>query len=191
MKYNEYALYFVQATCEGSRYPLYELAKWKNGLAFRNIEFSKGGRPIIKIAELNHGITETTAYTENTYSDEVFLRRGDMLFSWSGNPQTSIDVYWYDLPDGWLNQHIFKVTPNEKLVDKVFLYYLLKFLKPRFTKIAMNKQTTGLGHVTIEDLKRMSVVVPPITEQKRMASILSTIDDKIAMNRAINDNLAA
>ena len=92
------------------RIPLYDLAKWKNGLAFRNINFSKRGRPVIKIAELKNGITEQTQLTEQTFDDEVYLRAGDMLFSWSGNPQTSIDVFWYNLPDGWLNQHIFKVT---------------------------------------------------------------------------------
>lgn len=167
---------------------LYELAIWKNGLAFKNIHFSKTGLPVIKIAELKNGITGQTYFTEQVFDDSVFLHKGDMLFSWSGNPETSIDVFWYELPDGWLNQHIFKVTPAVG-VDANYLYYLLKALKPQFTAIASNKQTTGLGHVTVKDLKEMIVDLPSIDVQRSIGAYLHSIDAKIDCNRQINDNL--
>ena len=113
-----------------------------------------------------------------------------MLFSWSGNPDTSIDVFLYELPDGWLNQHIFKVTPKS-IIDKEYLYYLLKNLKSKFSAIASNKQTTGLGHVTVKDLKEIQIQLPDICYQKKAISILSALDDKIAINKAINKNLPA
>lgn len=190
MEFDEDALYYIRTKLEGKRYSLFNLATWKNGLAFKNIDFSESGNPVIKIAELNNGITPTTAYTCREYSSDVHLSKGDMLFSWSGNPQTSIDVYWYNLPDGWLNQHIFKVTPDERIIDRYFLYYVMKYLKPTFTAIATNKQTTGLGHVTLADLKRLSVVVPERTIQERIANILKAIDDKLYINNEINKNLA-
>ena len=171
------------------RIPLYDLAKWKNGLAFRNINFSKRGRPVIKIAELKNGITEQTQLTEQTFDDEVYLRAGDMLFSWSGNPQTSIDVFWYNLPDGWLNQHIFKVTPISE-IDRQYFFYLMKSLMPTFTAIASNKQTTGLGHVTVKDLKELIVDVPPLDEQVAIGAYLQSIDAKINNNTKINHHLA-
>lgn len=67
----------------------------------------------------------------------------------------------------------------------------MKYLKPYFTQIATNKQTTGLGHVTIADLKRMSVVIPQKEIQEQITSILKAIDDKIEVNSNINENLAA
>lgn len=170
----------------GIRCPLFDLASWKNGLAFKKIDFSETGLPVIKIAELNNGISTSTSYTQGIYDSNVFIKKGDLLFSWSGNPQTSIDVYKYQLPNGWLNQHIFKVTANEDKVTKDFLYYLMKYLKPHFTQIAANKQTTGLGHVTIADLKRMSIVVPNMEVQRKIISILKAIDDKIELNNEIN-----
>lgn len=191
MKFDENSLYNIKSALEGIRHSLFDLAIWKNGLAFKKIDFSETGRPVIKIAELNNGINSNTSFTQGDYGEEVFIRWDDLLFSWSGNPQTSIDVFRYRLQDGWLNQHIFKVTANEKLVTKDFLYYILKFLKPHFTQIATNKQTTGLGHVTIEDLKRMSLVIPSKEEQKQIVSILKAIDDKIEVNIDINNNLAA
>ena len=189
MTFDKSALYNIKSHLPGTRHSLYELATWKNGLAFKKIDFSKSGKPVIKIAELNSGITSNTSYTNGKYNEEVALHWDDLLFSWSGNPKTSIDTFRYRLEDGWLNQHIFKVTPNEKMVDKDFLFYLLKFLKPYFTEIAINKQTTGLGHVTIADLKRISIIVPTLILQQHISSILKSLDDKIEMNENINKNL--
>lgn len=189
MKFDDDVLYFINTDLQGKRVSLFDLAKWKNGLAFKKIDFSEAGEPVIKIAELNNGITETTAFTDKQYSPEVHLTKGDLVFSWSGNPQTSIDTYWYNLPDGWLNQHIFKVTPDESMIDKYFFFYVMKYLKPTFTAIATNKQTTGLGHVTIADLKRLSVIVPEREVQKKIAGVLKAIDDKIYVNNEINNNL--
>ena len=189
MSFDENTLYNIKTSLPGTRCPLFDLAIWKNGLAFKKIDFSEDGVPVIKIAELNNGIGSNTSFTEGDYGKEVRLHQGDLLFSWSGNPQTSIDVYKYQLDDGWLNQHIFKVTANETMVSKDFLFYLLKYLKPHFTQIATNKQTTGLGHVTIADLKRMSVVVPEKIIQDRIVAVVKTIDDKIEVNNEINKNL--
>lgn len=189
MKFDESLLYNIKSDYQGIRYSLFDLAIWKNGLAFKKINFSDRGLPVIKIAELNNGISSNTSLTQGDYGKEVFVQWDDLLFSWSGNPQTSIDVFRYRLPDGWLNQHIFKVTANSNLVTKDFLYYTLKYLKPYFTQIATNKQTTGLGHVTIADLKRMSVVIPQKEIQEQITSILKAIDDKIEVNSNINENL--
>ncbi|MGH1787425.1 restriction endonuclease subunit S [Enterococcus casseliflavus] len=167
---------------------LYGLAKWKNGLAFKKINFSNNGKPVIKIAELKNGLSAQTKYTRDEFDKSVFLTKGDMVFSWSGNPETSIDIFWYNLPDGWLNQHIFKVTVDNG-IDEKFFYYILKFLKPNFTAIASNKQTTGLGHVTIGDLKNIIVKLPELEEQKAIAHILATLDDKIEVNNQINKTL--
>lgn len=189
MKFDKSTLYHVESSLSGDRHTLYDLATWKNGLAFKKIDFSATGKPVIKIAELNNGIGSNTSFTNGNYGDAVALHWDDLLFSWSGNPQTSIDVFRYRLKDGWLNQHIFKVTANEQLVSKDFLYYILKYLKPFFTEIATNKQTTGLGHITLADLKRMSLIVPERSVQDRIVSILKSLDDKIEMNTKINKNL--
>lgn len=169
---------------------LYDLAEWKNGLAFRDINFCDSGRPVIKINELKYGITKQTQFTEQAFNEEYFLKKGNLLFSWSGSPETSIDVFWYSLPDGWLNQHIFKITVKSE-VDEVFFYYLLKFLKPFFIRIAGNKQTTGLGHVTIRDLKDIKVRIPGLAEQKAVIKPLYLIDQKIDLNQRMNETLEA
>ena len=172
------------------RHPLFSLAQWVNGLAFRRIQFSHGGKPVIKIAEIKGGITQQTKFTEQTFDESVRVSNGNLLFSWSGQPDSSIDAFRWRGPDGWLNQHVFRVTPR-KSIDTTFFYYLLRYLRPNFVEIARNKQTTGLGHVTKRDLASMDVAVPSPTEQREIAHILGTLDDKIELNRRMNETLDA
>lgn len=67
----------------------------------------------------------------------------------------------------------------------------MKSFKPTFTAIASNKQTTGLGHVTIKDLKEIVVNLPEKSIQGMIGGYLYSIDKKIYLNKKINDNLAA
>ena len=183
------SIYDARLPINGRSIALYKLAKWKNGMAFKKADFSSTGLPIIKIAELNGGISDSTAWTEGDYGKDVFLTKGDYVFSWSGNPETSIDIFRYNLQDGWLNQHIFKVTPETSLVREEYFFFLMKWLKPVFKKIAANKQTTGLGHVTLADLKRIQVTIPSFEVQERIERILCPLDFKIRLNNQLNDYL--
>ena len=96
-------LYHPEFPEHWTRQPLYSLAAWVNGLAFRNIQFSADGMPVIKIAEIKGGITGQTKFTQQVFDESVRVKHGDMLFSWSGQPETSIDVFWWYGPEGWLN----------------------------------------------------------------------------------------
>jgi type I restriction enzyme, S subunit len=181
-------LYHPVFPAHWKRCVLYPLAQWVNGLTFRDIQFSPTGKPVIKIAEIKEGISGQTKFTEQVFDEAVHVKAGDLLFSWSGQPETSIDVFWWRGPDGWLNQHSFRVTPV-KSVDRTFFFYLLRYLKPNFVGIARNKQTTGLGHVTKHDLETIEVAYPTLPEQHAIAQILGTLDDKIELNRRMNETL--
>ena len=181
-------LYHPQFPEHWKRKPLYSMAQWVNGLAFRKIQFSPTGKPVIKIAEIKGGISGQTKFTQQSFDESVYIRPGDLLFSWSGQPETSIDAFWWRGPEGWLNQHIFRVTPDPS-IDTTFFYYLLRYLKPNFIGIARNKQTTGLGHVTKQDLEHIEAALPPLSEQRAIAHILGTLDDKIELNRRMNETL--
>ena len=183
-------LYRPQFPEHWSRRPLYSMARWVNGLAFRNIQFSGTGMPVIKIAEIKNGISGQTKFTEQIFDESVRVREGDLLFSWSGQPDTSIDASWWRGPEGWLNQHTFRVTPQHD-VEEAFFYCLLRYLRPNFVAIARNKQTTGLGHVTKQDLQEIEVALPPLPEQQAIAHVLGTLEDKVELNRRMNETLEA
>ena len=183
-------LYVPSLPAHWRRRPLYSMAQWVNGLAFRDIQFSSTGRPVIKIAEIKGGISGQTKFTNQTFDDSVRVRPGDLLFAWSGQPESSINAFWWRGTEGWLNQHVFRVTPCPD-IDMTFLFYLLLYLRPNFVAIAHNKQTTGLGHVTKQDLQRIRAAAPSPDEQRAIADILGTLDDKIELNRRMNETLEA
>ena len=142
--------------------PVYDLATYVNGAAYRVFEPNeeRRGLPIIKIAELKAGVTAQTRFSNVQMPDKYRVENGDMLFSWSGNPDTSIDVFVWSQGPAWLNQHIFRVVPHSAH-ERAFVLTTLRSLLPVFAEVARNKQTTGLGHVTVEDLKRLLVARPP------------------------------
>ena len=172
------------------RYSLYALATWMNGIAFRDISSTPTGMPVIKISEIKGGITGQTRFTHQTFDESVRVRPGDLLFSWSGQPEESIDAFVWRGSQGWLNQHVFRVTPVAG-VDPTFFFYLLRYLRRHFVAIARNKQTTGLGHVTKQDLKDLKAAVPSPREQREIAQILGTLDEKIELSRRMSETLGA
>lgn len=109
------------------------------------------------------------------------IEAGDLLYSWSGSPDTSLDAFIWTAGSGFLNQHIFKVvTPN--VAQRRFVYYLLKYLRSDLIEIARNKQTTGLGHVTAADMKRLLVCYPPRDILAAFDSVVAPIYDRSFSN---------
>jgi type I restriction enzyme S subunit len=142
--------------------PLYETAQFVNGAAFRGEHFCdpENGVPVIKIAELKAGITNQTKYSSRPdLAKKYYIDTGDILYSWSGSPDTSLDTFIWTKGPGLLNQHIFRILTGSHS-EKYFVYYLLKHLRPELIEVARNKQTTGLGHVTVADMKRWPVCWP-------------------------------
>lgn len=172
--------------------PLLEQAHWVNGAAYKNMHFVDGGvgLPVIKIAELKSGVTAQTRFTNTELGLRYRIQDGELLFSWSGNPDTSIDAFLWAGGDAWLNQHVFSVRENGKR-SKADLFILLKSLMPRFTDIARDKQTTGLGHVTKDDMKRMLVTVAPNAVRAAYNQIIEPIVQRIILtlheNRTLNE----
>lgn len=170
---------------------LLDQANWVNGAAYKNMDFVEQteGLPVVKIAELKAGVTGQTKFTNTDLGDRYRIADGELLFSWSGNPETSIDAFIWTGGPAWLNQHIFAVRENGER-SKAELFVLLKWLMPQFAEIARNKQTTGLGHVTKEDMKRLNVISPSMMIRKRFDDLIAPIFERIFSNITDSRTLA-
>ena len=88
------------------------------------------------------------------------------------------------------SQDIAKIDCNESLLDKDFAFYLISsaFVKQQLSAAA---QQTKIRHTSPDKIKECTVWIPSLDIQKRIGRILTDIDNKIAINRQINDNLRA
>jgi type I restriction enzyme S subunit len=165
---------------------LWDIAEYINGRATKPSELASNGVPVIKIAELNRGITEETdRIPPELVEEKHWVSPGDLLFAWSG----SVGIYRYTGPKAALNQHIFRVVAKPG-IDQGFLRYLLLSCVPLFQLHVQDKRTT-MGHVTKKDLQRIRVRIPPLQEQRAIAHILGTLDEKIELNRRMSETLEA
>ena len=110
------------------------------------------------------------------------LPKGSVLFS-SRAPIGYVAIAANDM---CTNQGFKSVIPNEE-TDSEFLYYLLKYNKDN---IASQGSGTTFTEVSGKTMKDIEVVVPKEKEdQRRIASILSSLDRKIELNNKINADL--
>lgn len=79
--------------------------------------------------------------------------------------------------------------PNQDFITSTFLCYLLKSPKV-YNYIASNCVSgSALPRIVLKDFKKVSMQVPPLPTQQKIAAILSSLDDKIELNNKINTNL--
>ena len=83
------------------------------------------------------------------------------------------------------NQGFKSVIPNSD-TDYLFLYYLLQYNKEKIESMGSG---TTFKEVSGSTMRNIEVSVPDLVTQKKIAKILSSLDDKIELNNAINHNL--
>ena len=88
------------------------------------------------------------------------------------------------------SQDIAKIDCNESLLDKDFAFYLISSACVK-QQLSAAAQQTKIRHTSPDKIKECTVWIPSLDIQKRIGRILTDIDNKIAINRQINDNLEA
>ena len=87
-----------------------------------------------------------------------------------------------------LGQRVVLIKPKRELVDPHFLtYYLLSAEVQHRLKNHANGAV--VAHLNVSDIRNLWVTLPELDEQVAIGKILRSIDDKIELNRQINDNL--
>ena len=86
------------------------------------------------------------------------------------------------------NQGFKNIVVNKSICNVDYLYYYLKF---HITEIEALGSGTTFKEVSKASLEKFEISIPSLDIQNKIASILSNLDQKIALNRQINDNLEA
>ena len=154
---------------EWKSYSLGELGEYLNGRAFKSTDWKKTGIPIIRIQNLNNHQAPFN-YSSEVFEDRYRVENEELLVSWSA----SLGAYIWDRGSGWLNQHIFKVIPNEKVVEKRLLYYAIKNI---IRELYAQAHGSGMVHVTKPVFEAQVVMIP---EDKRLQlNLVSRFDDML------------
>lgn len=162
---------------------LSKIANYINGLAMQKYRAKNEiGLPVIKIKEMNEGITDNTERCSSNIKEDYIIENGDILFAWSG---TLCMTIWAQGKAG-LNQHIFKV--QSKKYPKWFYYLWTEYYLGKFVEIAAGKATT-MGHIKRKELDTAKVKIPIKKEMDKMDRIMQPMLDKYINNKINNETL--
>ena len=180
-----------------------DICSSQNGYAFKSSSFNPQGKiNVIKIKELKNGFVE---FTDDTAKldikpelDKFIISKGDVLFALTGDPITRpnpsswvgrVSLYNFNDP-AYLNQRVGKIICGDR-IDNLFLYYFFRQFSVFKTLASQAKGSASQANISLKDILDTVVKIPLLNEQQEIASILSSLDDKIAVNRRICENLEA
>jgi type I restriction enzyme, S subunit len=149
------------------------IGQYLNGRAFKTTEWSKRGRPIIRIQDLT-GTKSNPNYFQGHIEDRYVVRPGDFLISWSA----TLGAYLWHGPEGVLNQHIFKVR---SYIDKNFHRRLVQFI---IDDLYRETHGSGMVHITKGNFADIPVSIPPAQEQLRIVARIEELFTQVNAARA-------
>jgi type I restriction enzyme S subunit len=145
------------------------VAEFINGAAFKPEDWGEEGNRIIRIQNLTDP-TKPYNRTKREIPNRLQVQPGDLLVSWSA----TLGVFEWSGPDvALLNQHIFRVLPDERCVDKRYLRHGLEL-----ALIEMQRHLHGatMQHVNRGEFLSTKIYLPSVEEQRRIAAILDAAE---------------
>jgi len=169
--------FIEEAKEEWESRPLSSIANFLNGLACQKFPPKNDVEmlPVLKIKELNSGISENSDWATTEVNPEYIVKNGDVIFAWSA----SLMVKIWDGQDCILNQHLFKVT--SEYYPKWFYYLWCKYHLDEFIVKAASHATT-MGHIKRSDLDEAMVLIPSDKELEEMTLEVEPLINKIISN---------
>jgi len=169
----------------------------RNGV-YKKKEFHGSGVKVVNMGELFahpriYDIPMNRVELTVAEIEKSSLKAGDLLFARrsliaEGAGKCSI-VMKVNEPTTF-ESSIIRARPSRKIADSLFLYYLFNSPKGRYLLGTILRQVAVSG-ITGTDLVRLRILLPSLKEQKAIAHILATLDDKIELNRRMNGTLEA
>ncbi|WP_415717856.1 restriction endonuclease subunit S [Maridesulfovibrio sp.] len=164
------------------------------GTVLKAAEYSETGVPLISVREIRNGFFEITADTpridEKTTAKlpKYVLKHGDIVFGRKGGVERNARVN--EAQDGWFLGSDGIRLRLSSTIDSKFISYQVRHPQIKSWLIQNSGGSTMLS-LNQKILGRLPLVLPPLKTQQAIAHILGTIDDKIDLNRRMNETLEA
>ena len=169
----------------------------RNGI-YKKKEFHGRGTKIVNMGELfAHprlpAVPMKRVELSESEADRFLIIAGDLLFArrslvaeGAGKCCAVLDV---DEPTTF-ESSIIRVRLDSTKADYLYLYYFFNSALGLYHLDTIRRQVAVSG-ITGSDLAKLEIPVPPPLEQRAIAHILGTLDDKIELNRRMNGTLEA
>ena len=172
-----------------------EVATVRSGYAFSSTDWTDSGVPVVKIANVKGGRLDMAGCSfvlpaVAAQAGEFNLQDRDIVIAMTGYIGQVSRVRFADLPCV-LNQRVgrFSVRDRKRLRDD----YLYCFLSWAETRKAIESLGYGSAQPNVSPglMHKIEIPLPPPREQAAIAAILGALDDKIELNRRMNETLEA
>ena len=179
---------------EWKEYKLEEISCLSTGFPFKGNKYSKDGIRVVRgdnvtIGQLRWDTEKDKRWNEYFEREAEFsLRTNDIVIGMDGSRVglNRAQIKEPDLPL-LLAQRVACVRSNDKSIQK-FLYYHI--FSKRFVDYVKSIHTgTSIPHISLKQIGSFTIQLPPLATQQKIANILSSLDDKIEVNRRINEQL--
>jgi type I restriction enzyme S subunit len=175
--------------------PFPDVIDFQEGPGILAKDFRDAGVPLVRLSGLERGASVLSGcnYLDSSTVSKRWshfaLSKGDVLLSTSAS-LGRIAVVGDDGVGAIPYTGIIRMRPRDRRLLPSFIRYLLE--GPDFQR---QTEVVGAGsvirHFGPTHLRRMTVTLPPPSEQRAIAHILGTLDDKIELNRRMSETLEA
>ncbi len=167
------------------------------GSNLKSSDYVAMGVPVIRGKNMGPGrwVSGDFVFVSEPKADSLranIARPGDLLFTQRGQAvleggQVAI-VPSREFERYVVSQSQMKLTPDLDRVDRLYLYFV--FCSPQHAHyLRANAIQTGVPHTNLGILSQAPIPLPSLPEQRRIAAVLGALDDKIELNRKMNQTL--
>ncbi|WP_411687975.1 restriction endonuclease subunit S [Acinetobacter indicus] len=175
-----------------------------NGYAFKSVNFRSepeaGCLPVLKIKNVANGDVHINDVQYHHFEEKLSkytAQKGDILISLTGNhPHAETQVVGavsklkMDIR-AFVNQRVAKIDTKPNLADKDYIYFALKEEGLSKYLASQSSGSANQANISKADIEDLDIALPPLPEQKTIASVLSSLDDKIDLLHRQNKTLEA
>jgi len=179
---------------EWKEYKLGEIAEIIPGFAFKSKEFGKIGELVIKIKDINPPYiilsamerVDTSSYPKDKLG-KYKLAKGDFVVAMTGATIGKVGKLKTDVL-AYINQRVAKIKAKNCVCND-FIYYSIS--TEQFQAFIRNNidSNTAQENISAISIGKFPILLPPLPEQKAIAAILSSLDDKIDLLHRQNATL--
>jgi type I restriction enzyme S subunit len=171
-----------------------DVAELAGGYAFKSEQYKTSGHFVLRTLNIrdDYSITRDNGVFISKHEASSFsrfaLREHDTLFVMVGATLGKIGyVRTQDLP-ALLNQNMWVIRALPNKIDPIFLHYCFR----EISKIPLEWVSgSARGFLRRDDIRNLAFGLPPLAVQRALGDMLQSLDDKIELNRRMNETLEA